>query len=344
MSTHYMLHDVFFADNKSGWAVGSRSYEPGFWGQAILHTSDGGDTWMTQYEDAPSMDELFSYHRLDSVYFVEKKNGWAVGTSKSMMNPNLQPGGGWERKGAILHTNDGGTTWENEGSNLYDQWDLEFFDVEFLNDREGWALATKRFPSQNIFLAHTLDAGNHWSWVDTGIQGPLAIGFASVQGDLQLFGRDIWAAGGLGTVIHSSDGGARWAGQKLSCSYQTCPLRTFALSFQNSSSGWLAGEKLFYTDNGGGSWNQTNLDAEGDFQDIQALDNQNIWIVGEEGLIKRSIDGGRTWQNNPLGANLDLLGLFFIDPEHGWIVGDHGIILRYSGNNTNQTALNRETQ
>lgn len=325
ISTHYILHDLFFADNESGWAVGSLSNEPGFWGQVILHTSDGGNTWMTQYKDAPSLDELFSYHRLDSVSFIDSKNGWAVGTSKTISR---------EHKGAIMHTKDGGMTWENEGSNLYDQWDLEFFDVEFLNDKEGWALATKRFPSQNIFLAHTLDGGNHWNWVDTGIQGNLAIGFAFVQGDLQLIGKDIWAAGGLGTVIHSSDGGATWTKQKLSCSYPTCPLRTFAIASLNTSNGWLAGEKLFSTDNGGESWNQMNPGVEGDVQDIQVLDNHSIWMVGEKGLIERSIDGGQTWQNIPLGANLDLLGLFFIDPEHGWIAGDRGIILRYSSNNS----------
>ncbi|SPE26649.1 exported hypothetical protein [Candidatus Sulfopaludibacter sp. SbA6] len=65
INTHYLLHDVFFADNSHGWAVGRRSFGVSFWGQVILNTGDGGATWKTQYEHAPRL-SLFSEHQPSS--------------------------------------------------------------------------------------------------------------------------------------------------------------------------------------------------------------------------------------------------------------------------------------
>ncbi len=81
INTHYIFHDVFFADEAHGWVVGSQTFDVNLWGQVILHTRDGGDTWETQYEHAPP-DTLFSVHRLASVYFTDNQNGWAVGRAE----------------------------------------------------------------------------------------------------------------------------------------------------------------------------------------------------------------------------------------------------------------------
>ena len=62
-------------------------------------------------------------------------------------------------------------------------------------------MANRRFPYRNIVLAHTTDAGSHWSWVDTGIEGNMGVGFHYQQGDLSfLDGQHGWATGGLGIV------------------------------------------------------------------------------------------------------------------------------------------------
>jgi photosystem II stability/assembly factor-like uncharacterized protein len=331
INRHYLLHDIFFVDNESGWAAGSVSSVPNLWGQVILHTSDGGKTWQVQYENQPPSDDLFSYHRLCSIYFVDRQNGWAVGTSETRWDQSLPPAGNWQHEGAILHTTDGGKTWKDQSGDLYDQWDLEFFAVKFLDEKDGWALATKRFPSQNIFLSHTTDGGEHWSWVDTGIPGTMAVGYALVQGDLEVVDRNnIWAAGGLGEVVHSQDGGVTWRKQNLSCGYPSCPIRCFALAFHDNRSGWLAGEMLFSTTNGGDNWDPANMDerGEGDIQDMQFLDYKNGWMVGVDGLVKKTSDGGQSWRDVEIGIPLDLRGLFLLDEDEGWFVGDYGIIIK----------------
>ena len=56
----------------------------------------------------------------------------------------------------------------------------------------------------------------------------------------------------------------------------------------------------------------------------------NGWIVGEEGLVRRTSDGGKSWADVE-GIAFDLRGLFFLDAEEGWLVGDQGMIVKVDG-------------
>ena len=82
------LTDVFFVDPDRGWAVGDRG--------VIWHTDDGGRNWQLQSSPVPC--------RLESVSFVDDRNGWIVG--------------GWSHRythrstGVVLRTTDGGQYWE----------------------------------------------------------------------------------------------------------------------------------------------------------------------------------------------------------------------------------------
>jgi photosystem II stability/assembly factor-like uncharacterized protein len=58
-------------------------------GQLIFHTQDGGATWATQYEKAPPLDDLYNWIELNSVFFTDSQNGWAVGNSVTIY------GAGW---------------------------------------------------------------------------------------------------------------------------------------------------------------------------------------------------------------------------------------------------------
>jgi photosystem II stability/assembly factor-like uncharacterized protein len=89
LNTHYLLYDVFFTGETHGCAVGSKTYQVELWGQVILCTADGGLTWATQYEHAPRLDELFSYHRLEKLYFADSQNGWAVERAHMMRTADL---------------------------------------------------------------------------------------------------------------------------------------------------------------------------------------------------------------------------------------------------------------
>ncbi len=328
INTHYRFEDVFFADDQNGWAVGSRSYFPEMSGQVILHTQDGGATWAQQYEHAPDLTGLFSYHRLNSLYFIDNQNGWAVGTSET-----FRGSGGWEHKGAILHTGDGGQTWQEQGQELYEDRSREFFAVQFLDSQNGWAVATRKFPSSTIHLVQTTDGGLNWRWVDTGIEGPLSIGYRLVQGDVHFTdAQHGWAAGGLGKVIATSDGGKSWEQQQLSCifGYPDCPWRTYALDFIDNDHGWLAGEGVFQTTDGGKEWPERVIAKAGDIQDVQFFSSGTGWMVSDRGQMLYTNNNGRRWHQLPPGANAPLRGLSFTSRTQGWMAGEQGTIYHFS--------------
>jgi photosystem II stability/assembly factor-like uncharacterized protein len=330
LNPHYIFHAVFFADAQEGWVVGSKTFDVPHWGQVILHTQDGGFTWETQYEHAPDVEVigagLFSVHRLADVQFIDGQTGWAVGSAERFY------GDGWEFYGAILHTFDGGQTWQDTASPLYDGRPREFFAVDFLDDQSGWALATRYFPSPNVHLAHTSDGGINWDWIDTGIEGPLGIGFALVQGDVDFLDPQRgWAVGGLGKIVRTMDGGVTWIQQTLTCDAPSCPLRLFAIEMIDNQTGWIGGEGLYYTANGGADWLEQEINIPRDIRAMQFLDAQYGWLAGEFGTLMRTTNSGATWEPIEVQKRerVSLNGLYFVSPERGWIVGYGGVILGY---------------
>ena len=327
ISTHYKLEDIFFADQDNGWAVGRKTFAPYVWGQVILHTSDGGATWAEQFENPPPMDSLFSVFRLDAVTFVDDQTGWAVGMSETFY------GNGWENHGAILHTSDGGLHWEEQGRELADDQSPEFFDVQFLDAQHGWALETGHYDpdagEQRLFLAKTSDGGASWSWVPTGIEGGLAIGFGTVQGGLHFTdAANGWAVGGLGDVIHTSDGGQTWERQDHDASYS----HMMQVEFVSQTTGWIAAEGGFLSTNDGGrNWAFRELGVGGDLHDLAFPTAAAGWAVGDHGNIIRTTDGGATWSIVDGGTGLSLLGLHCLRTDLCWATGSYGEILRIGG-------------
>ena len=163
------LTSVSFVDAKEGWAVGH-------WG-AILHTSDGGETWRTQrlatQEDRP----LFSVH------FFDARVGVAVGL--------------WS---LVLKTEDGGQTWVEtklpvpEGSTKADAnlWSL-------FTNAQGQLFAA----AERGLVLRSDDRGSTWRWLKTGYAGSFWTGVSPQPGTLLM-------AGLRGSLYRSVDDGASW--------------------------------------------------------------------------------------------------------------------------------------
>ena len=113
------------------------------------------------------------------------KNAWAVG---------YLPGiGGY---GHILHTSDGGNTWEIQWkSSTYGP---DPFEVEFLNETEGWVAANK-------VLLHTTDEGTNWNAIWSKTQ------FGAYLRAFQFIDRENLQIGlSRGQILYTSDGGKTW--------------------------------------------------------------------------------------------------------------------------------------
>lgn len=109
------------------------------------------------------------------------KNAWGVGYLRAL--------GGY---GHILHSSDGGNTWEIQWkSSTYGP---DPFKVEFLNETEGWVAANK-------VLLHTTDGGMTWNaiWSGAYLRAFQVVDRENLQISLS-----------RGQVLYTSDGGQTW--------------------------------------------------------------------------------------------------------------------------------------
>jgi photosystem II stability/assembly factor-like uncharacterized protein len=165
--TRQLLTAVYFVDDSYGWAVGHDAQ--------ILASTDGGVTWVKQFEDleleAPLLD----------VWFKDRNTGFAVGAY-----------------GALMSTTDGGANWENVSDLLDNE------DAYHLN-------AITEVGSQGLFVVgeqgvmfRSPDYGQTWENVETPYEGSLfgALGTGE-PGALIVYGL-------RGHMFRSADFGSTW--------------------------------------------------------------------------------------------------------------------------------------
>jgi photosystem II stability/assembly factor-like uncharacterized protein len=168
------LFSVDFADAQHGVAAGD-------WG-VILTTSDGGRTW----EDHSLTDDVI----LNDVSMVDAKRGWIAG-----------------EMGTVLHTEDGGATWTPQTTGV----DKTLFGIYFADPQHGWVVGI------DALILHTDDGGQTWT-VQNGSTETHAleqVGFSSAYDNPSLYAVQVVgdlgvAAGEIGAVYTSADGGRTW--------------------------------------------------------------------------------------------------------------------------------------
>lgn len=267
--------------------------------------------------------------------------------------------------GKILHTDDGGKTWQLQKSPTRDP----LFSVSFADLQRG--VITGRDGA----LLFTENGGKTWK----ALQSPKKVHLISVtHSDPQNF----WAVGDFGTILHSDDGGRTWRDE----SPQEDTILNMVYFF-DAQHGWIVGEfgKILQTADGGKSWTpQTNL--IGVYKDPEMTqfgvylyavgfsDLSHGWAVGQTGTILYTEDGGNTWTNTPVENTQNttqtlfgiaqgkgkafavgsvgtvlashasppnswmlrselaiyswLRGIHFSDPDHGWMVGGRGTVFK----------------
>ncbi|WP_371917408.1 WD40/YVTN/BNR-like repeat-containing protein [Pseudomonas sp. M30-35] len=165
--TRQLLTAVYFVDDKHGWAVGHDAQ--------ILVTTDGGQTWVKQFEDlsreAPLLD----------IWFKDTQTGFAVGAY-----------------GALLATTDGGANWEDISDRM--------------NNEDGYHLnAIVAVKDSGLFVVGELgvmfrsaDWGQTWETLESPYDGSLFGGVATKEPATLL------AYGLRGHLFRSTDFGTTW--------------------------------------------------------------------------------------------------------------------------------------
>lgn len=213
----------FFLNATTGWMAGIHEKRKNSWNSLIVHTNDGGKTWITQY-DEPGDTIL-------EIFFVDPSTGWAVG-----------------RGGLILHTKDGGKKWVRQKSGTK-FWLQHLF---FIDANKGWVLGThpSRTSGEESIILYTEDGGNHWRvlvkkhdlWLRQVIFTDSSTGW-------------IPAVSGVGggeevVLLQSRDGGKKWSEKEFD------DISDGHLFFLDKDNIALLGDKVinYISKNGGRSW------------------------------------------------------------------------------------------
>jgi photosystem II stability/assembly factor-like uncharacterized protein len=228
--------------------------------------------------------------------------------------------------GCLFHTQDGGKTWTKRFINIANS---STSTVEFYNRTHGWT-------STAGILYKTTDGGQTWDTVpgwDFEYDGPRSMVFLSST--------DIWAIGWFG-IYHSVDGAGTWE--------EVYNTGGWDLSFVSNNEAWAVRDSGIMHMVDGETWFEVEVPARVPISirlrppyltDVQFVDEDNGWIVGDEVPIMYTPDGGLNWyeQSTSEGVYFRLLAVDFVDQTHGWAVGANGYILRTTRGNTTETRL-----
>jgi photosystem II stability/assembly factor-like uncharacterized protein/outer membrane protein OmpA-like peptidoglycan-associated protein len=309
------LKSVEFSGSLVGWAVGGNG--------RILHTTDGGSTWLPQ--------ESGTENWLYEVTFTDALNGWAVGS-----------------QGVILHTANGGTSWAAQTSGTNE----DLASVVFVDASNGWAVGgygvvlhtdnggttwTPQVSGTNAWLSGVTftDASNGWAVGDGAIRhttdGGATWTIQSQPGTVEfLFSVDFfdanngWAVGSNGVILHTSDGGEHWQAQTgISSDFLN------SVVFADGLTGWCVGANgtIQYTFNGGASWTLQPVATLEWLYSVTFTDEWTGWAVGDAGTIFATTNSGNPWVAQSGVVTASLNSVYFADESKGWMVGDGGLIV-----------------
>lgn len=309
------------------------------WSCQSAPTESKPGTWQVVRES--SGDVYYS-----SLHFADLNNGWAVGDS-----------------GTILHTSDGGNTWEYQQSGTPNS----LRDVYFVDSQHGWA------AGHNNTIIHTTDGGK--SWASQSIKSDTAKIYYEIYFSDERTG---WLMSNYGELIHTEDGGTSWTVQARSetsggakllsfingdVGYAILPRHIFLKTtnggadwetqpfelniwptdffFTDENNGWVTETRIhwstmvdssaiYHTSDGGLTWLCQALVPEPHMTSIYFLDDQVGWAAGMQEIF-HTTDGGSTWdcQSDPQ-EGIIFVDIFFLDAEHGWVLGDQGAIYKYT--------------
>lgn len=88
------------------------------------------------------------------------------------------------------------------------------------------------------------------------------------------------------------------------------------------------------------TWNALNSGTSTLLSSTYFIDDNNGWVAGQIGLIRKTINGGNTWITQTTGINSDILSIFFINSNNGWACTSNGTILHTTNGGTNWIVQN----
>jgi len=267
---------MYFLDASQGWVITgikSEYYNEMPDSGIILHSTDGGTTWVKQL--------TMPLTSLNDVTFVDAENGWAVGS--------IQASGS-----IIQRTTNGGTTWDQLSS---DTIPAPITSIDFASFSIGWITPTSMGMSSSPWIYKTTDQGNTWSiqfFLQSGYSGYSFINdivFHDVNDGIAVGVYRPGLVTSYALIVKTTDGGTNWT--QILIDYPE--LNSVFLS--SETEGTVVGEEgvILQTSDGGTSWEAQTSGTTNSLYNVCFTDALNGWIVGANGTILHTTNGGLTF-------------------------------------------------
>ena len=207
------------------------------------------------------------------------RSGWAIGSNQN-------------NTAVILHTGNGGATWEEQGNTT--KWSgLDSMDISAVDEETAWAALGDNNGTGMIL--HTSDGGAHWEAQELpqGVQ-------ATVKGIKGLSPSEAWAVTLHGTVMRITDGGRHWREVPLDGGVTIHDVNRMDAKGEDV---WIAdygqGEDgMIHSPDSGQTWRSERLPSEHDSgpMAVSIVSSQIAWASAKpDHNIYRTSDGGDTW-------------------------------------------------
>jgi photosystem II stability/assembly factor-like uncharacterized protein len=202
---------------------------------------------------------------IESVFFVNEQFGWICGD-----------------EGMIFKTDDAGVTWKPQRSNT----DLRLKEIRFTNPLEGWVSGGEyRNNKYEGVLLTTRDGGATWAPAEEKKAGNLS----------PVFFTSAYHGCGIDddNSIRCTNDGETW---RVAYKDRGSRKRKVSIFFASEKQGWVVGDGIWHTSNGGTTWHEQLLlpVTSHELKNVLFLDNQLGWAQSLE-AVWRTADGGRTW-------------------------------------------------
>ncbi|ASU36570.1 cadherin-like beta sandwich domain-containing protein [Mucilaginibacter xinganensis] len=222
--------------------------------------------------------------------------------------------------GAIITTNDGGTTWTTQTSGTTNN----LWSTSFVSATQGWA------TGNGGMILTTTDGGASWSTQTSAVTSQLyGVYFFNAN-----YG---WAVGNQGKVEATTNGGVTWTAQNSNLPTTGRPPHTTiaalqAVYFASSTQGWAVGGSgsIIATSDGGTTWATQTSGTTQTLTGVYFISATTGWAVGGSGTILFTSNGGSTWTSQTSGTTNSLTSVYFKNATQGWAVGGSGTILTTS--------------
>lgn len=333
------LWSTFFADDSTGWIVGSGGF--------ITKTTNAGAEWIQQNSG--------TNFTLTSVCFTNQNSGWICG-DEGLILKTTNGGSDWFSLisgttehltdiqfcnsdigyvsgfgGTILKTTDGGLSWislnTETTSNLYA--------IDFVDEFIGYAVGG---DGDTISVLKTTDGG--FNWIDKSSGFPQTKGYCLTVEFIDANTGFIGGSNYSGFLHKTTDGGDTW-GQSLSTllleqtekngkeqlSIYPSVAGIKSIYFKNADNGWYVSwngldNYIYSTTNGGITWGYQRTFWEHSLISIFVSQDGTGLAVGAYGLIYLKDKNDVKWSRLLSGTNDRIHCIYFIDENVGWAGGN----------------------